>query len=112
MKKIEAIIRPGKLEEVKKALSDAGYVSMTVSEVKGRGLQKGITQQWRGREYVVDMLPKTLIEIIVPSDKAEEVVKIIQENAATGTIGDGKIFIVPVEKAIRIRTGETDNAAL
>ncbi len=112
MKMIQAIIRPAKIEDVKKALDDAGYVSLTSLEVKGRGRQKGITQMWRGEEYKVDMLPKVKLEVVVPTDKEDEVVEIIRKSAYTGSIGDGKIFVLPVEKVIRIRTGETDGKAL
>ncbi len=112
MKKIEAIIRPTKLDEVKNALEKAGYPSLTVTEVKGRGLQKGITQQWRGREYVVDMLPKIKIEIVAPAEKIDDLMGILRESAATGNIGDGKVFVLPVEKVMRIRTGEMDGEAL
>lgn len=112
MKMIQAIIRPAKIEDVKKALDDAGYTSLTSIEVKGRGRQKGITQIWRGEEYKVDMLPKVKLEVVVPSDKEDEVVEIIRKSAYTGSIGDGKIFVLPVEKTIRIRTGETDGKAL
>jgi nitrogen regulatory protein P-II 1 len=112
MKMIQAIIRPSKIEDVKKALDDAGYTSLTSIEVKGRGRQKGITQMWRGEEYKVDMLPKVKLELVVPSDKEDEVVGIIRKSAYTGSIGDGKIFVLPVEKTIRIRTGETDGKAL
>ncbi len=99
-------------EDVKKALDDAGYTSLTSIEVKGRGRQKGITQMWRGEEYKVDMLPKVKLEVVVPSDKEDEVVEIVRKSAYTGSIGDGKIFVLPVEKAIRIRIGETDGKAL
>lgn len=112
MKMIQAIIRPAKIEDVKKALDDAGYTSLTSLEVKGRGRQKGITQIWRGEEYKVDMLPKVKLEVVVPTDKEDEVVEIIRKSAYTGNIGDGKIFVLPVEKVIRIRTGETDGKAL
>jgi nitrogen regulatory protein P-II 1 len=112
MKMIQAIIRPSKIEDVKKALDDAGYTSLTSIEVKGRGRQKGITQMWRGEEYKVDMLPKVKLEVVVPSDKEDEVVEIVRKSAYTGSIGDGKIFVLPVEKVIRIRTGETDGKAL
>jgi len=112
MKKIEAVIRPTKVDIVKKALEKAGYPSMTVVEVKGRGQQKGIKQVWRGREYLVDLLPKIKIEVIVQDENVEEVVGIIQQSAYTGNIGDGKIFVLPVEKAIRIRTGEVDREAV
>jgi len=112
MKMIQAIIRPSKVEDVKKALDEAGYTSLTSIEVKGRGRQKGITQMWRGEEYQVDMLPKVKIEVVVPDDKAEVVAETIRKAAYTGNIGDGKIFLLPVEKTIRIRTGETDGSAL
>ncbi len=112
MKMIQAIIRPAKIEDVKKALDDAGYTSLTSIEVKGRGRQKGITQIWRGEEYKVDMLPKVKLEVVVPTEKEDEVVEIIRKSAYTGNIGDGKIFVLPVEKTIRIRTGETDSKAL
>jgi nitrogen regulatory protein P-II 1 len=112
MKMIQAIIRPGKIEDVKKALDAAGYASLTVLDVKGRGRQKGIRQVWRGEEYVVDMLSKVKIEIVVADEKENEVVEIIRKSAYTGNIGDGKIFIMPVEKTIRIRTGEVDGEAL
>jgi nitrogen regulatory protein P-II 1 len=112
MKMIQAIIRPSKIEDVKKALDDAGYTSLTSLEVKGRGRQKGITQMWRGEEYKVDMLPKVKLEVVVPTDKEDEVVEIIRKSAYTGSIGDGKIFVLPVEKVIRIRTGESDGKAL
>jgi nitrogen regulatory protein P-II 1 len=112
MKMIQAIIRPAKIEDVKTALDSAGYTSLTSIEVKGRGRQKGITQMWRGEEYKVDMLPKVKLEVVVPSDKEDEVVEIIRKSAYTGSIGDGKIFVIPVEKVIRIRTGESDGKAL
>jgi len=112
MRKIEAIIRPMKLEDVKTALSDAGFVSITVTEVKGRGQQKGLVQQWRGREYCVDLLPKTRIEIVLLEQDVDRVIELIQGAAATGNIGDGKIFVIPVETAIRIRTGEIGKDAL
>jgi nitrogen regulatory protein P-II 1 len=112
MKMIQAVLRPSKLEDVKKALEDADYTSLTTIEVKGRGRQKGIKQIWRGEEYVVDMLPKVKLEVVVPDEKEDEAVEIIRKNAYTGNIGDGKIFVIPVEKTIRIRTGETDDKAL
>jgi nitrogen regulatory protein P-II 1 len=112
MKNITAIIRPGKLEAVKNALEAAGFLSMTISEVKGRGQQKGIIQQWRGQEYRVDLLTKLKIEIVVPDDQVDKLVDTIVASARTGSIGDGKIFVQPVEKVIRIRTGETDGKAL
>jgi nitrogen regulatory protein P-II 1 len=112
MKKIEAVIRPTKFEDVKTALEEIGIVSMTVSEVKGRGQQKGVRQQWRGAEYVVDFFPKTRIEMVVPDEKVDEVVTVIVQAAQTGQIGDGKIFVVPVERVVRVRTGEEDDRAL
>jgi nitrogen regulatory protein P-II 1 len=112
MKMIQAIVRPSKVEDVKIALDGAGYTSLTSIEVKGRGRQKGITQMWRGEEYKVDMLPKVKVEVVVPDDKADEVAETIRKAAYTGNIGDGKIFVLPVEKTIRIRTGETDGKAL
>jgi len=112
MKKIEAIIKPFKLDEVKDALGTVGVQGITVSEVKGFGRQKGHTELYRGAEYVVDFLPKVKLEVIVPDEQAEKVVLSIQETASTGRIGDGKIFVIPVEEAVRIRTGERDEAAL
>ncbi|WP_214020917.1 P-II family nitrogen regulator [Methanoculleus sp.] len=112
MKKIEAIIRTMKFESVKHALESAGFDSMTVTEVKGRGRQKGIVQQWRGAEYVVDLIPKTKIEVVVPDADVEKVIDIIATSAATGQIGDGKIFIAPLEDAIRVRTRERGDTAL
>ena len=106
MKKIEAIIRPTKLEDVKNGLDSEGLGSMTVTEVKGRGRQKGITQQWRGETYIVDLLPKTKIEVVVEDKDAKKVCDIIQKKACTGNIGDGKIFVIPVETCIRVRTNE------
>lgn len=106
MKKIEAIIKPFKLDEVKEALSKEGIQGMTVSEVKGFGRQKGHTELYRGAEYVVDFLPKVKIEVLVEDDKAPAVANAIVATARTGRIGDGKIFILPVDEAIRIRTGE------
>lgn len=112
MKKIEAIIKPFKLEEVKDAIMKLGISGMTISEVKGFGRQKGHKEIYRGAEYVVDFLPKVKIEVAVSSNLVSDVVKAVQENAFTGQIGDGKIFIIPLEKAIRIRTGEEDEDAL
>jgi len=112
MRKVEAIIRPMKLEEVKSALTDAGFVSMTVIEVRGRGQQKGLVQQWCGREYCVDLLPKTRIEVVVAEQDVDKVIEVIRNTAATGSIGDGKIFVIPVERTIRIRTGDEDGEAL
>ena len=112
MKKIEAIIQPFKLEEVKEALSDFGIVGMTVTEVKGFGRQKGQTEIYRGSEYSVDFLPKIKIEVVLGEDKVDEAVDAILKAARTGKIGDGKIFVMPVEEVVRIRTGETAEAAV
>ena len=112
MKKVEAIIKPFKLDEVKDALSAIGIHGMTVTEVKGFGRQKGHKEIYRGAEYVVDFLPKIKIEVAVSSEMVSKVVEAIKENAYTGEIGDGKIFILPLEKAIRIRTGEEDEDVL
>jgi nitrogen regulatory protein P-II 1 len=106
MKKIEAIIKPFKLDDVKESLNDMGIHGMTVSEVKGFGRQKGHTELYRGAEYVVDFLPKIKLEIIVPDDIVPQVVEAIEKAARTGRIGDGKIFVTNVEEIIRIRTGE------
>ena len=107
MKKIEAIIKPFKLDEVKNALHEVGITGMTVSEVKGFGRQKGHTEVYRGAEYVIDFLPKLKIEVVLDDAIAERAVQAIQDSARTDKIGDGKIFVQPVEQAIRIRTGET-----
>ena len=107
MKKIEAIIKPFKLEDVKEALSEIGIQGMTVTEVKGFGRQKGHTEIYRGSEYTVDFLPKVKIEIVTDDERADDVVGAIVKAANTGKIGDGKVFVSPVEQAIRIRTGET-----
>lgn len=112
MMKIEAIIRPTKIHEVKDALDEAGFESVTVTDVKGRGKQKGVMQQWRGRKYCVDLLPKIKMEMVVNDYDVDRVVDIITKTAATGSIGDGKIFIYPIAKIVRIRTGETDGDAL
>ncbi|HQC42080.1 MAG TPA: P-II family nitrogen regulator [Verrucomicrobiota bacterium] len=112
MKKIEAIIRPYKLEDVKQALSTLGIDGMTVTEVKGFGRQKGHTEIYRGSEYTLDFLPKIRIEIVLPDNQVSQAVKVIVESARTGKIGDGKIFICPVEDAIRIRSGEMNENAL
>ena len=112
MKKIEAIIKPFKLDDVREALSDLGVTGMTTTEVKGFGRQKGHTELYRGAEYVVDFLPKVKVEIVVPDEQTERCVETITEAARTGKIGDGKIFITPVDKVIRIRTGEEDEAAI
>jgi nitrogen regulatory protein P-II 1 len=112
MKKIEAIIKPFKLEEVKDALSEIGIEGMTVSEVKGYGRQKGHSELYRGAEYIVDFLPKVKMEMVVNDSDVEQVINTITEAARTGKIGDGKIFISDVEKVIRIRTGEIDSEAV
>ncbi|MBW2268846.1 MAG: P-II family nitrogen regulator [Deltaproteobacteria bacterium] len=112
MKKIQTIIKPFKLDDVKQALADLNVVGMTVSEVKGFGRQKGHSELYRGAEYVVDFLPKVNVEVIVPDDLVEKVVQQLAEAARTGSIGDGKIFVMPVEDAIRIRTGERGDSAL
>lgn len=112
MKKIEAIIKPFKLEEVKEALAEVGIQGMTVTEVKGFGRQKGHTEIYRGSEYTVDFLPKVKIEIVVGDEEAMPVAEAIVKSVNTGKIGDGKVFISPVEQAIRIRTGETGEEAV
>lgn len=112
MKKIEAIIKPFKLDEVKEALQEVGLQGMTVVEAKGFGRQKGHTELYRGAEYVVDFLPKLKIELVVADDQVEGALEAIQTAAKTGKIGDGKIFVSTVEQAIRIRTGETGDTAL
>ena len=112
MKKIETIIKPFKLEDVKDALAEIGVTGMTVSEVKGYGRQKGHSELYRGAEYVVDFLPKVKMELIVAEDQVDQVVDTIVEAARTGKIGDGKIFVSDIEKIVRIRTGETDAEAI
>jgi nitrogen regulatory protein P-II 1 len=112
MKKVEAIIKPFKLDEVKEALSSVGCQGLTVTEVKGFGRQKGHTELYRGAEYVVDFLPKVKLEVIVSDDRVTQVVEAIEKAAKTGRIGDGKIFVLPVEEIVRIRTGERGNEAL
>lgn len=112
MKKIEAIIKPFKLDEVKEALQEAGIQGLSVTEVKGFGRQKGHTELYRGAEYVVDFLPKVKIEVILPDDLVEAAIAAIIAAARTDKIGDGKIFVYPVEQAIRIRTGETGDDAI
>ena len=112
MKKIEAVIKPFKLDEVREALSEIGVSGLTVTEVKGFGRQKGHTELYRGAEYVVDFLPKVKIEIVVPDDAVETAIDSILKAAHTGRIGDGKIFVTAVEQVIRIRTGETGEAAV
>ncbi len=112
MKKIEAIIKPFKLEEVKDALAELGVEGMTVTEVKGFGRQKGHTEIYRGSEYTVDFLPKVKLEIVVTDELADKAVKTIVAAAKTGKIGDGKVFLLPVEQAVRIRTEETGDQAV
>ena len=112
MKKIEAIIKPFKLDDVREALTDIGITGMTVTEVKGFGRQKGHTEVYRGAEYSVDFLPKIQIDIVVGEHLIEQVIESIIEAARTGKVGDGKIFITPVEEVIRIRTGETGETAV
>jgi len=112
MKKIEAIIKPFKLEDVKDAMIEAGINGMTVSEVKGYGRQQGHTELYRGAEYVVDFLPKIKIEVIVDAGDVDKVTDVITKAARTGKIGDGKIFVTSVEKIVRVRTGETDTEAI
>ena len=112
MKLIKAIIKPFKLDDVREALSEVGIQGITVSEVKGFGRQKGHTELYRGAEYRVDFLPKVKLETVVSDDDVEKVVNAIRESANTGKIGDGKIFVLPVEQSIRIRTGESGNEAL
>ena len=112
MKKIEAIIKPFKMEDVKEALSEIGIEGMTVSEVKGFGRQKGHTEIYRGSEYTVDFLPKVKFEIVVTDDRVAKAVGVIVQAAKTGKIGDGKVFVTPIEQAIRIRTEENGDAAI
>ena len=112
MKKVEAIIKPFKLEEVKEALAKVGIQGLTVTEVKGFGRQKGHKELYRGAEYVVEFLPKVKLEIVIPDEKLKEVVEAVVKAASTGRIGDGKIFVVNVEDAIRIRTGESGEIAI
>ncbi len=112
MKKIEAIIKPFKLDDVKEALNEIGVQGMTISEVKGYGRQKGHKEVYRGAEYVVDFIPKIKIEIVVETDLADKTVKTIIQSAKTGKIGDGKIFVLPTEEVIRVRTGEKGKDAI
>ena len=112
MKKIEAIIKPFKLDEVREALSEIGVTGLTVTEVKGFGRQKGHTELYRGAEYVVDFLPKVKLEIVVATETVEPAIEAIVKAANTGKIGDGKIFVTAVEQVVRIRTGETNEAAI
>ena len=112
MKKIEAVVKPFKLDEVREALSEIGVTGLTVTEVKGFGRQKGHTELYRGAEYVVDFLPKVKVEVVVPDKLAEQAIEAIVKAARTGKIGDGKIFISNVDQVLRIRTGETNEAAI
>jgi len=112
MKKIEAIIKPFKLDDVREAMSEVGITGMTVSEVKGFGRQKGHTELYRGAEYMVDFLPKVKLEIVIQDDLCEQCIEIITETAKTGKIGDGKIFVSDIQRVIRIRTGEEDEQAI
>jgi len=112
MKKIEAVIKPFKLDEVREALSELGVSGLTVTEVKGFGRQKGHTELYRGAEYVVDFLPKVKVEVVVPDNLVEKAIEAIVKAARTGKIGDGKIFVVDVPQVVRIRTGETGEEAV
>jgi nitrogen regulatory protein PII len=112
MKKIEAIIKPFKLDDVKEALNEIGIQGMTISEVKGYGRQKGHKEIYRGAEYIVDFIPKIKIEIVVDADWTDKVIETIKTAAYTGKLGDGKIFVFPVEQAVRVRTGETGEDAI
>jgi nitrogen regulatory protein P-II 1 len=112
VKKIEAVIKPFKLEDVKDALAQAGVTGMTVSDVKGYGRQQGHSELYRGAEYVVDFLPKIKLELVVSEKDVDSIISVIMESAKTGKIGDGKIFVSPVEKIVRIRTGEQDEEAI
>jgi nitrogen regulatory protein P-II 1 len=112
MKKVEAIIKPFKLDEVREALSGVGVAGLTVTEVKGFGRQKGHTELYRGAEYVVDFLPKVKVEVVVGDSMVDQVVEAVVRSARTGKIGDGKIFVTAVDQVVRIRTGETDEAAV
>ena len=112
MKQVTAVIKPFKLDEVREALADVGVSGLTVTEVKGFGRQKGHTELYRGAEYVVDFLPKVKVEAVVADDLVEQAIEAIQKAARTGKIGDGKIFVTPIERVVRIRTGETGEAAV
>jgi nitrogen regulatory protein P-II 1 len=112
MKKVEAIVKPFKLDDVKESLKEIGIQGLTVTEVKGFGRQKGHTELYRGAEYVIDFLPKIKLEIVVPDDMVSKVIEAIMDSAKTGKIGDGKIFVIPMEEVIRIRTGERGDEAL
>jgi nitrogen regulatory protein P-II 1 len=112
VKKIEAIIKPFKLDDVKEALTEIGVIGMTVTEVRGFGRQKGHTELYRGSEYTVDFLPKVKIEVVVAQPLVDKVVAVIAGAAKTGSIGDGKVFVLPIDEAVRIRTGETGESAI
>ena len=112
MKKIEAVIKPFKLDEVREALAEVGVTGLTVTEVKGFGRQKGHTELYRGAEYVVDFLPKVKIEVVVTEGMVDAAIEAVIKSARTGKIGDGKIFVAPVEQVVRIRTGETNESAI
>ena len=112
MKKIEAIIKPFKLDDVKLALNEIGVQGMTISDVKGYGRQKGHTEIYRGAEYLIDFIPKVKVEIVISADKVAQVVEVIRTAANTGKIGDGKIFVLPIERVVRVRTGEEDHSAV
>lgn len=112
MKKVECIIKPFKLDDVKSALTELGITGMTVSEVRGFGRQKGHTELYRGAEYQIDFIPKVKLELVVSDDEVAKVVETVMKEACTGRIGDGKIFVLPVEQAVRIRTGESGNDSL
>jgi nitrogen regulatory protein P-II 1 len=112
MKKVEAYIKPFKVDDVKAALMEIGVRGMSVSEIRGFGRQKGHTELYRGSEYQVDFLPKSKLEIVVSDDMVEQVIEVIQKVASTGQVGDGKIFVIPIEDVIRIRTGESGDAAV
>jgi len=112
MKKIEALIKPFKLDDVKERLTEIGIKGITISEVKGFGRQKGHTELYRGAEYVIDFIPKIKIELVLPDELVEDAIQVIMDTARTGRIGDGKIFVIPVDEVIRIRTGEVGENAL
>ena len=112
MKKIEAIIQPFKLDEVKEAITGIGVDGITISEVRGHGRQKGHTEVYRGAEYTVDLIPKVKLEMVVPDARVEQIIKVLGDAARTGKIGDGKVFVTPIEDAVRIRNGERGESAL
>ncbi|MBI4588591.1 MAG: P-II family nitrogen regulator [Candidatus Rokubacteria bacterium] len=112
MKKVEAIIKPFKLDDVKEALTELGIVGMTITEVRGFGRQKGHTELYRGSEYTIDFLPKVKIEVVVPDTLVEKVIATVCAAAKTGSIGDGKVFVLPIDETLRIRTGERGEAAI